>query len=421
LYDIITKIALKITIIVLLYLYLYNPLFRFLSFGPTKYLWLPAICYLLFSRKLLKFAIQFKIELSLISLALIYSMIESLRNADIGLFYTYTNFVFIIECLVIPYFLVNIFYNTLKLNELNKDIIITGLIAALISCYLLFNPDINFLVKNFVIYDVLAEKYDIESHLFRGFSLAEGSTFAYGITNALILLLAVKYTKKNTFYIFCIFPLLLSIMVNARTGLLIMIFGLIVILYYETTTILKLMYYGSIISVILYMLIGVNFNFSGLDNQALDWGLDFFTQAADFLSSNGDDTTFGALFGEMWFYPDSLIQFIFGSSIDIYNNDTQRSDVGYINQIFFGGVVYLSILLSLVYYMTYRLKINIKYNTYAFIFSGSLLIANFKGPTLNIAHGFVKLIFLYYIFMVINRNDAQIKHNTTTAKPTLIT
>jgi len=375
----------------------------------------------------------------LVFLAIYYSLVVAVANPELGLYYIYVNIVFIVECFIVSYFISIIVYNKPDIHKLNKDVYRIGLIASIITCYLLLNPDVNIYVKESLIYDTMAEKYGAESHLFRGFAIADGASFAYGITNALIILITIIGFKKNRFYLLGILPLLLSIIVNARTGLLVVIYGLIVVMICEARIILRRQLNRSIVGARLaspyrgtvrhapksrlsclsaraiYRTVTVALlvapiayfalkrtDFSVIDNKTIEWGLSFFSESFEFLVGNDEATTYDALIGEMFFFPSTILEFCFGAAKDVYNAYYPRSDVGYVNQIFFGGIMYLSILMSLLFYMCYRLGFKQNYRMLSVILFGALLIANLKGSSFNIAYGFVKLVCIYYVTILAN-------------------
>ncbi|CAK8723150.1 O-antigen ligase like membrane protein [Candidatus Electronema aureum] len=311
------------------------------------------------------------------------------RNIDLSLRYIYINIVFIIECFIVPYYILHIIvgFDTKKVISF---IYLTSIVAATISFILFVVPDVNFYVKSTLIHDPLSASG------IRSFSIAEGSTFSYSITNAIIVIISLLYNQKRFFYISSIL-LIISIAINARIGFIILFFGIssIIVLQYKHNS-GKIFRVAILIALCLFLVKNMS-----ASNETLKWAASFFTESVDFFHNYNENTTYNTLINDMFFYPETVSGCLFGEGIDIWNNAGMRSDIGYINQIFFGGLLYLFLLSCLNIYMFRRLWKASGF-VISFILFGVIFISNFKGPVLNVSTGFVKLIYLYYILLIVN-------------------
>ena len=88
------------------------------------------------------------------------------------------------------------------------------------------------------------------------------------------------------------------------------------------------------------------------------------------------NSTAGTLLGDMWIMPSSIIDWIIGSGIYLFS--IHKSDVGWINQLNFGGIIYLALIIVLFYIMLRRL-VRIGYKAFAIYLFIAFVIINTKG------------------------------------------
>jgi hypothetical protein len=103
----------------------------------------------------------------------------------------------------------------------------------------------------------------------------------------------------------------------------------------------------------------------------------------------------------MFFFPKNTNEFLFGTGEDIFLNIKRSSDVGYVLQIFKGGIFYLIILLFFLILMYRRVR-RIDHDKFLPIFFILvILIANIKGDSLFLSGGFFRLFTLYYVYEIL--------------------
>ena len=100
---------------------------------------------------------------------------------------------------------------------------------------------------------------------------------------------------------------------------------------------------------------------------------------------------------------------LFGEGRSLFGLDNGGSDIGYVNQIFAGGFVYLSILLSFEYYLFKKYNYCFEDNLFFTILFLTLLVANIKGNAFFVSLGFTRFIILYLIISLKIYNDKRIE------------
>lgn len=219
----------------------------------------------------------------------------------------------------------------------------------------------------------------------RSYGLGDGYWSGMSIVSGLLaniaLVYAVKYSAK--YYLF-IPGLLLTSAVNARTGLVIFLAGLIiVILFYSNQSIVKksglILLVLSVIFLIPYVL-----NFLQQISPSTTKWLTNISEQLNNMSEKESTADYYLLNPLYWIWP-SFLSTIFGTGksvfgIEGFNNFGHSSDSGFLGIIYRGGFV-LSFLL---YYATYILcfcrKIRrSQYKVLGLIFLSALIIQHYKG------------------------------------------
>ena len=99
-------------------------------------------------------------------------------------------------------------------------------------------------------------------------------------------------------------------------------------------------------------------------------------------------------------FPTSFIGVVFGEGRSAYGISVNDSDIGYINELLIGGLIYLSIIMLFMYYLYRRNLIYAYDNYYTLLFIFVLLVANIKGVALFVPNGFFRLFVLFYIYSI---------------------
>ena len=277
-----------------------------------------------------------------------------------------------------------------------RSILIVSSIASVISMYCLLSPNFNLFIKETII------QYTSEDYLFdeesRGFGLASLLTSNYGYIQGTIAAIGCFYWKDNKWFV-CFLPfIILSALINARTGALIAVGG-ILLFSLSKSNLIKTTF--AFIAVYLAVLnLEPMMRFLNINEDTISWIMFFTDEANSIVLGQGieESRTAQDLFEKMWVLPDNSIQWIIGRGFLLFRN-TQglpSSDVGWIVQLNYGGLVYLGLICLIILYCTRRL-INFGEVKMAFFFLFAFLIVNTKSSFYPMKTHFFLMMFIYMI------------------------
>ncbi|WP_188049986.1 hypothetical protein [Flavobacterium sp. GP15] len=379
--------------IILLYLFIYNPPFKVVSSSVVEIMVVPAMLYIILSWRWYSLIKIFKVEFFLFGLIIFFSFVRELGLSESVFFRA--NVLLLLEAIIIPCALIN-FYSTIKLgNNLFKEIILVGVIAAFITLAMIFSPELNASIKaNFKSTD-----FD-DSVAFRSFGLSEGLTFSYGVVQGLVFALVFYYSRVNSKYLLLLPLLLISIFFNARSGLIPVVF---ILAYFSIVEFnFKFIGLSFLVGLILYFFLFVTDIFADY-RETIEWAFDFFVQISDFLSGDAnqsDTNTFATLFGDMAVFPQNASEWIFGSGENIFSSKSGNSDIGYIIQLNYGGVIYIFLFILLVSFLLWRISFICKKNKwFILLISFTIIIGNVKGLFISVTPNF-RLVMLMYLYLI---------------------
>ena len=401
-----------ILLIVFLYIYLYNPVFQILDLGLIKILLLISIVYLFATKDINILVRDFKNEIILTAVLIVYITPFVIFGDGTAIVVPYKHILWFLESFIIPIFLLTYFRKYFENRSWKSYIIIAGTIASFITLFLILNPEINTWIREFVIIDSL-DSSEIES-TFRGFSIAEGSSFDYGIVQGLIFSICLFSIKSSYKYYIPLIPLTISILFNARIGFAVIIiaaFLLINFRYIKLKTIQKF-----VVAITLLILIIILLQYTPILNKnskSIEWGLSFFENIFSFIKGESRGTYFQVFSKDsMLFFPESFKGLVFGEGRLVFGLKKGGSDLGYVNQIFSGGIIYLILMLFFLGYLYIRNSRNCDYKLYPKLFLLSLLVVNIKGSAFFESSGFFRLIMFYYILSVFKAKEMKASPKT---------
>lgn len=306
----------------------------------------------------------------------------------------YTRIVNFIEIFMLPVCIVYLFkkYNV----KLHLVIFLTASVASIISFYAYINP--SFLITIRSIQPILEKanelmletrEYGLSSELYSGFGWALGFIVVY----------MIKYIKKySVFFIF--FPLIaFAILINARSGFVCIFIGAVVYALYEHK--ISIFFQLLIISS-MFIYIVMNMDLSWINDSTLLFITDFFEQIKFVFTGEGD-TYLDTYYNYHMIFPDNLFQLFLGRGFSLMGNDfgVKRSDVGYLNDLAVGGILYI----VLVYTCFYKLFKLVGKNWFFYAILLIVAAINIKGQCLDTC-GFSRIISLICIYeFTINRDN----------------
>lgn len=408
-----------LTAIIIVYLYIYNPIFSFTGgIGGIKILYiLTGGAFIAYHSKFKEIFKLFTQEFYLFCILFVYTTIRTLIGGEPS--FMYTHLVFLIEITIIPYTII-VLLNQFQINDDHsfvKLLLVVGVSGAAISTACAFYPSINTYVR-----DVILMQHEVDYGFweYRGYGLAEGLTGFYGFTQGMLLALGMMHIKENMWFIFTIPFMIVSILFNARTGFIIFIASIIIYLLIRRDLKITL----SLSIGILLVLLGYNYlTYSDLvSEQTLSWIESAFSDSIDAVQSKdiSRSGTASVLFGSMLVWPDNFFDWIFGRGYSLFGLDQNGSDVGFILHLNYGGLLYITILLMLLVCLAKHMSHYEVPQYFLILFWCVYFIANTKGNYLSNSGTFRCIMLMYYFFIYNREKRTLIDVRTTNSTNCLI-
>ena len=388
-------------IVICLYAYLHNPLLKPLGgVGLCKVLYLLSLVYIISDINSFKRTLRlFKAEFNIMTLLLVFVLIRSLVGGDPVILYI--KIVLLIECFVIPIAFVTYWYkNNYTFEKLVTCILIVSSIAAFVTTACVMNPSFGSFIRN----ELQKSSEYVLSQEYRGFGISDSLTSSYGYIQGACFVLAYKYFKTNKWVALFMPFMLFSSFINARTGLIVAVVGMLIILW-STRSLKTGLGLGAFIAVLLFF-VPYFIDIINPSERSVEFMTDFFEQ----MTQPGENETVTSL-NEGFKWPSDALEWIMGKGVDIFQLQSgKRSDVGYSIQLNYGGLLYLFILYGLILKMVRKLLI-LRFDAFypLFIFV-SLALLNYKANIFNNS-GYFRMMMLLYVFIVVLNNKNNLHYN----------
>jgi len=380
--------------ILFIYLYLHNPLLKPLGgMGSIKLLYVVTGIIVFTSYASYRSNIvSLRSVLKLLLFSYFYILLRTIITGSFASAYTGT--VLIIEEFFVPIALITYLQKKkVCFNDFIRLLLYVGAIGSVITTVCLFFPNVNNYVRENII--VIDENSYLAENLFRGFGISDGLTYAYGIIQGFIFSLGLFNLKANKWFLFFMPLVAISVLVNARTGFVVIIFGFLLygILNRKITTLFSFVLSLCLLIYTLPLLFGL------MEGETAHWINDFFAELESIFKNKNlsDAETFNTLTGRMAIWPDNFIQWIVGRGIYMFGQTSgNNTDVGWFLQLNLGGIVYLFILYNLIKTI-YKKMYNYDLSRYLILLGiGTIIIANTKGDFINNTGGFRLLLLISY-------------------------
>lgn len=406
------RLSLGFIFLVMLYLYVHNPILPF-GIGSVKLLYPFALLFIFFKVKTFsRYLSLFRTECILLLLLIVYSVFEFLFSGEPDTMRLHI--VGFMEYFVLPFFLIQ----GMRLpggkeeDHFIRFMLITACVGAVITTACLLVPSFNEFVRSTANAYVLESMDEFRaSTSYRGFGISEDLTYSYGIVQAIFFAITLYCFKDHKWVLPFSFLILLSVALNARTGLVVVAFGLIVFLVGKGRGAAILVLLGLI--VIFANMVPI-LNLLGIAPETLDWLEIFVEETGSIFKSKSltASVTTSYLFDELIVLPRDAVEWLFGCGRDIYWSLTRRSDMGWIIQLNYGGLCYMALELALLATLFVRLS-KAGYAKMAVFFALAFAVANTKGPALPNS-GIFRLMMLFYVYYMMtaeNRRRWEIRHS----------
>lgn len=285
-------------------------------------------------------------------------------------------------------------------------IIIAAIIQAVFAMAAFFSPE----VQSFFVSLFLDKEYDniiLEASKRRFYGLAAGLTFDMPIFQTVIAMIAIYPSRKLKLsnYIIAII-LFFSAIINARNAIVVAMIGLFAMVVLDRRPLEKRIKYGI---VLLAMVFAVSVILPPILKTAapltFNWIARGFKEILGFLLK-GDTKTAGNYFAyitdpDKYRFPDDLLGCLFGvghPTMGMASRYGYASDIGYINDLWRGGIVYIILLYTFFAAIMWSLR---KHPDSRVSFLGTFMLimypfVNIKGVAAN-TNAFSHLLFLLYI------------------------
>ena len=386
----------------LMYLYIYSPI---LKSSPINLLHFPififAFYYLYVTKRIRGYIRLFKTELRVMLCILMFSFLISLFHSGLHVLdFVIKDALLLLEVLLVPYFFV-IFFRKIG-NSFDHLLIVNAIIAGGISTVLLINPTWATIMKTqiLMIPDTFNEHLD-----FRGFGFAGELSYSYPIVQAFCasFIICRMLKKQPWYYYVALLLIIISILVNARIGIIPICVAVFLLLFFTPLSqLLKMLI--PIIALLFLFVLFYDPNSNSQLKQSVEWGLSFFDIMGDYFSGEeAENMDALSLTGTMAQLPHSLSAWFIGEGVNLLGNssfkDYNSSDIGYCCRLIYGGIFYM-LLWFLLWLQTFRRLILIN-KPIAVLFFCSILVLNWKGdfwgPTLC-----CRFFFMIYVFCIMN-------------------
>lgn len=350
-----------------MFFYIYSPPIKGIPFGPIKIVALISyivllICY----KKEVNNLFTLKITYNTIFIffgALLLSFFIDLFSA--GMFrHSYDLLLFLIEVFPISVFLSIFALKTLNmsLDDFYISIIVVGMLQALIVFIMIIYPDLRLYTFETLL------RYDEESKIIatlgtRSYGFAGGYLYSFPVFQGIVLMIILLFSiLKSYLYILSIPFILISIAVNARIGLVaipVIFFVGISLNFFKIRLIsvgkfvIILIVFIVLTNLLLGFILNINVDFINI-KAFYEWNYKTIEDVTNFIQGKGSTYTIGKL-QRMAHIPSGL-SLLFGEGMYIFSNPASplSSDIGYVINLYYGGIIYSLLIYSGVLMIFYK-------------------------------------------------------------------
>lgn len=238
----------------------------------------------------------------------------------------------------------------------------------------------------------------LEEFSFRGFGISESLTYSYSIIQAFMVYIGIVRFKKSKWYLLFIPFVALSVLINARVGLVVLV--ILLTYYFMANFSLK------IVSAFFVLFAVSSFLFGSFVNKSsflFEWLSQGFLEVTDLIfgTNKAGYSTKDVLLNEMWVLPRNEMEWLIGRGYNIFIQGRETSDIGFLIHLNYGGILYIFLVFLLFYFLFKEFR---KINTYIFslILIFVMLLCYAKGVFMYNSGGF-RLVVL--VILVVNNLD----------------
>lgn len=389
----------NIVFAVIIYIYIFNPVFIAVGIGSIKFLLLLALVYAINHQGTVKkYFAHYKEPSILFFILLSYVLLIIIINKGNAINAPYSMFLWWIESFFIPIYLIENFFEKKNNIKVIPYVLNVGFVASLISIFLLLNPNLN----EYVLGGLIELPY--ENNLGRWercFGIAEGLTSSYGIIQGIFASIALLlFDRKHKVYLFYFLTMSIATIINARTGMIPIILAIIFKLHYS---IKQHNYLFPIVLVFVAFIVIKLITYTG-DGlvYTLDYATIFFTASYEYFVKGEASDYYGSI-DTFLQIPSTLFGVIFGEGRTLFGAEINSSDISFVNQIFTGGLFFL-VGLIIHQFLLYKKIFMYSWQKYIpLLLISTAFIINFKGVPFCTSESFSRFVMLVYFIIVHNR------------------
>jgi hypothetical protein len=333
-------------------------------------------------------------------------------NQNNNLFIGYDLAVILLEVFPISFVIVKVFLKCKGKKEFYDLLIHAGLLQGIIAISSFIVPDIQMWVINRMIgygfRDIIMSMAD---HRMYGF----GYNFAYTlpIVQSFLAVLTIYLSiNKNIFYILYTPILIFSAIINARASIVVLLIGLILISINVFEKNLKSIFkYFAIFGILISASFLTLMYIKEIASNTYSWIMVGGGEIIDILTGDFSGSYSSYITDPSTYKIPDNISLIFGTSERVIRgNYKYQSDVGFINDLWLGGMIYIILLYSYFLHKIIRIQKKVsKHFRVGFIVSLFLFLVliavNFKGIIFK-QNEFINLFFLIYIYSLSLNNKS---------------
>jgi hypothetical protein len=297
-------------------------------------------------------------------------------------------------------------YKKWSVNKLINGFVLIGIIQSFFSTVMLISPFFKISILDMLNLDFMLEAKEGEI-LYRVFGISSEYLFTMPVFQGFVLMIIfLQIVQKQYQYLLFTPFLVISIVFNARIGLIaipiIMTVYLVYVLFQNNRVNLLLKYSNIVLLILVFLFVSVYLSIKIVGIEIFEFIL-FRGIDSDGMSGDHLDT----LFNKMVFLPSTILGYVFGEGRYLFENRyDEPSDVGYINDLLFGGFLYIIVYIGNWQRLMFIKAKSYDRNYYILVTASFLLIliCNYKGPIFQ-NNGFLRALLILIFLNILNEKN----------------
>lgn len=389
-------------LIVFLYFYIYQPPL----INKIYYIAAEISILLLFAIVNFKFIKRyitiFRIEIILVLSIIFISMARDLFSGEIIYFDRFAAWG--VQAFIFPCFII---YLVRKNNiDLIGLIYWSSLCGALLTLLLILFPAVDNYYKSIQ----LDSYYDIYGNFelrYRAYGISENLSFTYGYIMGIFAGYSLLMTQRKLYFIIPVVLFLIAAAFNARIGFI--SFSIFLMYFLISIPLITNLKIGTLVIALISSIMLSNIDITPI-MERIQWSLEFFDVVYTSLFTGEATGAIKTITTDFIILPSTASDFLFGSGESLYLKENMNTDIGFLLQLNYAGIIIITPISIFILYTSKRIIRNLgggHWYTPVFIFS--LLFLNTKGFLFAATPG-GRVIFLIYIYFIYRQYEKRFKN-----------